>query len=54
MSARITRAKAEQDSHSAVQNARAARTVASHAADVEDCGQLLAMLGLRATDGARR
>ena len=48
-STRITQAKAVQDSHSAVQNARAARTVASHASDVEDCGTLLAMLGLQAT-----
>lgn len=53
-STRITRAKAAQESHSAVQNARAARTVASHAADVEDCTQLLAMLGLEAVDGAPR
>lgn len=48
---RITQAKAAQETHSAVQNARAARTVAGHAADAEDCGQLLAMLGLEATDG---
>ena len=37
-----------EDDHSAVQNARAARTVAGHAADVEDCMELLAMLGLEA------
>ena len=46
---RISRAKAAQDDHGAVQNARAARTVAGHAADAEDCGQLLAMLGLDPT-----
>jgi hypothetical protein len=51
---RITRAKAVEDSHCAVQNARAARTVAGHAADAEDCSQLLAMLGLHATDGKSR
>ena len=45
---RISRAKAVQDDHGALQNARAARTVAGHATDAEDCGQLLAMLGLEA------
>jgi hypothetical protein len=53
-SARITRAKAAEENHSAVQNARAARTVASHAADAEDCGELLAMLGLDVTEGTLR
>jgi hypothetical protein len=48
---RITRARAAEDRHSAIQNARAARTVADHAAGVEDCSQLLAMLGLDATSG---
>lgn len=43
---RITRAKAAEADHSALQNARAARTVAGHAADAEDCSRLLAMLGL--------
>ena len=51
---RMTVAKAVEDAHSAVQNARATRTVASHAADVEDCCQLLAMLGLEAVDGVGR
>lgn len=46
--ARITRAKAAEADHTAVQNARAARTVAGHAADAEDCSRLLAMLGLEA------
>lgn len=45
---RITQAKAAQEQLSAVQNARAARTVADHAADAQECGQLLAMLGLEA------
>lgn len=45
---RISQARAAEDRHSAIQNARAARTVADHAADVEDCCQLLAMLGLDA------
>lgn len=48
---RITQAKAAQAHHSAEQNARAARTVACHADDVEDCGRLLAMLGLTPTLG---
>ena len=49
--ARITRAKAVEDDHSAVQNARAVRTVAGHAADAKDCIELLAMLGLEAGGG---
>ncbi|MEU6646887.1 hypothetical protein ABZ863_30720 [Saccharomonospora sp. NPDC046836] len=52
--ARITQARAVEDRHSAIQNARAARTVADHAADVEDCSQLLAMLGLDAASGKLR
>lgn len=43
---RITQAKAAEELRSAELNARAARTVACHADDVEDCGRLLAMLGL--------
>lgn len=50
-SALMSRAKAVEDQHSAVQNARATRTVASQAADAADCGELLAMLGLDAMDG---
>jgi hypothetical protein len=46
-------ARAVEQLHSAVQNAAAARTVAGHAADAEDCGHLLAMLGLDARDGKR-
>jgi len=53
-STRITRARKAQEYHSAVQNARATRTVASHAADAEDCCRLLAMLGLAATDAVAR
>jgi hypothetical protein len=47
---RLTRARAAQADHDAVRNARAARTVAGHASDVEDCCELLAMLGLNATE----
>jgi hypothetical protein len=49
---RITQARAAEQNHNAVRDARAARTVASHAADAEECWQLLAMLGLDA-DAAR-
>lgn len=47
---RLTRARAAQADHEAVRNARAARTVAGHASDVEDCCELLAMLGLDVTE----
>jgi hypothetical protein len=47
-SVRITQARAVEERHTAVQNARAVRTVADHATDVDDCCQLLAMLGLDA------
>ena len=50
---RLVRAHAVEQAHSAVQNARAARTVAGHAADATDCEQLLDMLGLDARDGKR-
>jgi hypothetical protein len=50
---RLIRARAVEQAHSAVQNARAARTVAGHAADATDCVQLLEMLGLDARDGKR-
>ncbi len=39
--------------HNAEQNARAAMTVASNAVDAEDCGALLAMLGLDLGDPER-
>jgi hypothetical protein len=49
----MLRAHAVEQAHSAVQNARAARTVAGHSADATDCGELLDMLGLDARDGKR-
>ncbi|HEY3750937.1 MAG TPA: hypothetical protein VGL80_17245 [Pseudonocardiaceae bacterium] len=49
----MAQAHAAERTHSAIQNARATRTVAGHAADAEDCGQLLAMLGLEASEGKR-
>lgn len=50
---RIVRARAVEQAHSAVQNARATRTVAGHATDATDCVHLLEMLGLDAHDGKR-
>lgn len=50
---RIVRARAVEQAHSAIQNARATRTVADHAADATDCARLLEMLGLDAHDGTR-
>ena len=50
---RIVRARAVEQAHSLVQNARAARTVAGHATDAADCVHLLEMLGLDAQNGER-
>lgn len=50
---RLTLARAAEQRHSALQNARATRIVACHAADVQDCVDLLEMLGLDARDGKR-
>jgi hypothetical protein len=49
-STRFTRARATEADHNAVRNAHAVRIVAGHASDVEDCCELLAMLGLDPTD----
>ena len=51
---RITQARAAEGRHSAIQNGLAARTVADHATGVEDCSQLLEMLGLDAASGKLR
>ncbi len=47
---RFAEARASEKQHYAVQNRKAARTVACHAADVQDCANLLAMLGLDQVD----
>jgi hypothetical protein len=47
---RFAEARASERMHYAVQNRKAARTVASHSADVQDCANLLAMLGLDTLD----
>ena len=44
-------ARAREQISDAIQNGKAARTVADHAVDAQDCKDLLAMLGLKATDG---
>lgn len=43
---RFAEARASERMHQAVQNRKAARTVAIHSADTQDCANLLAMLGL--------
>jgi hypothetical protein len=50
---RFAEARAVEQTHNALQNARAARTVACYASDAQDCEQLLSMLGLDAMDGKR-
>jgi len=47
------RAREAEEVHSAGERTGAARTVAGHAVDVEDCAMLLEMLGLDARGGSR-
>ncbi|HEY0803759.1 MAG TPA: hypothetical protein VGD84_01795 [Pseudonocardiaceae bacterium] len=47
------RSRMAEQAHNDIQNARATMTVASHAVDAEDCGNLLAMLGLDAAERSR-
>jgi hypothetical protein len=49
---RFAEARASERMHNEVQSRKAMRTVAYHAADAQDCANLLAMLGLEVTDGA--
>jgi hypothetical protein len=49
---RFAEARANEKLHYAVQNRKAARTVAIHSADATDCANLLAMLGLDRLDGS--
>ncbi|MGW3473226.1 hypothetical protein ACWDKQ_33300 [Saccharopolyspora sp. NPDC000995] len=51
---RFAKARASGQIQEAIQSGRAARTVADHAVDAQDCKELLAMLGLKAVDGTRR
>ncbi|MCI2423654.1 hypothetical protein MOQ72_40240 [Saccharopolyspora sp. K220] len=51
---RFAEARASGQIQEALQNGRAARTVADHAVDAQECKELLAMLGLTAADGKRR
>jgi hypothetical protein len=48
---RFAEARALEKVHSEIQNGRAARTVACHSADAQDCADLLEMLGLTAMEG---
>jgi hypothetical protein len=50
---RSERSRSAEQAHNALQNARATLTVASNAVDAEDCGALLAMLGLDAGERSR-
>jgi hypothetical protein len=50
---RFAEARAVEQSHNAIQNRNATRTVACYASDAEDCERLLDMLGLYAGDGKR-
>jgi hypothetical protein len=47
---RFAEARASEKIHYAVQNRKAARTVAIHSSDAQDCANLLAMLGLDTMD----
>lgn len=49
---RFAEARANEKIHYAVQNRKAARTVAIHSSDAQDCANLLAMLGLDTSDGS--
>jgi hypothetical protein len=47
---RFAEVRASEKVHYAVQNRKAAHTVATHASDATDCANLLAMLGLDSLD----
>jgi hypothetical protein len=47
---RFAEVRASERIHYAVQNRKAAQTVACHASDAQDCANLLAMLGLDSLD----
>lgn len=48
---RFAEARALEKVQNEIQNGKAARTVACHAWDAQDCADLLEMLGLTATEG---
>lgn len=48
---RFAEARATEKVHYATQNGKAARIVAFHSEDAQDCASLLAMLGLEASEG---
>lgn len=47
---RFAEVRANEKIHYAIQNRKAALTVACHASDPQDCANLLAMLGLDSVD----
>jgi hypothetical protein len=47
---RFAEARASEKIHYAIQNRKAALTVACHSSDPQDCADLLAMLGLDSVD----
>jgi len=47
---RFAEARASEKIHYAIQNRKAALTVACHSSDTQDCADLLAMLGLDSVD----
>lgn len=51
---RFERARALEKDNDRIQHGRAARVVVDHAIDVQDCGRLLAMLGLELADAQRQ
>jgi uncharacterized caspase-like protein len=48
---RFAETRANEKIRGAIENGKAARTVASHANDAQDCASLLEMLGLDALQG---
>lgn len=51
LTGRIAELRATEEIHWAEQYGKAARAVAQHSTDAEDCAALLAMLGLDASQG---
>jgi hypothetical protein len=50
---RLAEARADEKIQTVIQNGKAARTVADHADNADDCQRLLEMLGLEALEGKR-
>ncbi|MEO6089838.1 MAG: hypothetical protein ABIQ18_42690 [Umezawaea sp.] len=50
---RLAEARADEKIQTVIQNGKAARTVADHSDNADDCQRLLEMLGLEALEGKR-